>query len=217
MRLDPDGAQVFPAAFSAAQLTRLEQALAFFPDGRPGARLAPVPGLAALLRPATAIARAWLGPAARAVRATLFDKNAGRNWALGWHQDRTIALRRRRDSEGFCGWTVKQGIVHAVPPFALLERMLTLRLHLDPAGPGNAPLLIAPGSHRLGRIADRDAAAVAMRLGAAACEAARGDLWIYAAPILHASARAERPKRRRVLQLMVSADPLPDGLEWLGV
>lgn len=215
MQLEPDGAQLFPAAFAPAQISALENPLSF--GDRPGTRLAPIPGLATLLRPATAIAESILGPGARPVRAVLFDKSPARNWALGWHQDRTIAVRRRLDTPGFTGWTVKAGIAHVVPPFPVLERMLTLRVHLDPVGPGNAPLLIVPGSHRLGRIAEPDIDSVAARLGSAACEAERGDLWLYATPILHGSRRAATPKRRRVLQLLYSAEALPGGLEWLGV
>lgn len=217
MRLDPDGAELFPAAFAPGQISSLEEALAATPAGRAGTRLNPIPGLAALVGPATAIAAAILGAPARPVRAMLFDKSPERNWALGWHQDRTIALRRRVEAPGFSQWTVKHGIPHAVPPFGLLARMLTARIHLDPAGPDNAPLLIVPGSHRLGRIAEGDIAAAVERLGTASCSAGPGDLWLYATPILHASARAETPARRRVLQLLYSADDLPGGLDWLGV
>ena len=44
-----------------------------------------------------------------------------------------------------------------------------------------------------------------------------GDVWVYSASILHASDRASAGGRRRVLQLSYSADPLPGGLEWLGI
>jgi Phytanoyl-CoA dioxygenase (PhyH) len=216
MRLDPDGAELFPAAFTAAETDALEALLTADP-ARPGTRLAPLPGLAAAVAPASRIAASILGPGARPVRAILFDKSPLRNWALGWHQDRTIAVRRRVDAPGFTGWTVKAGIAHAVPPFALLETMLTLRIHLDDAGPDNAPLLVVPGSHRLGPIAEPAIAGIAARLGAAACPAARGDLWAYATPILHASDRAAAPGRRRVLQLLFSAENLPAGLDWLGI
>jgi len=215
MQLDPDGARLFPAAFAPAHISALENLLPF--GDRAGTRLAPSQGLAALVRPASAIAASILGQDARPVRALLFDKSPARNWALGWHQDRTIAVRRRLDVPGFTGWTVKAGIPHVVPPFELLARMRTLRVHLDPVGPDNAPLLIVPGSHLLGRIAEPDIAAIADRLGSAACPAARGDLWLYATPILHASARALKPARRRVLQLLYSADDLPNGLDWLGI
>jgi ectoine hydroxylase-related dioxygenase (phytanoyl-CoA dioxygenase family) len=112
---------------------------------------------------------------------------------------------------------MKAGLAHVVPPFEILARMLTVRIHIDPVDLDNAPLLIVPGSHRLGRVAEQDIAAVATGLGAAVCEADRGDLWLYATPILHASARAARPARRRVLQLLYTAERLPNGLEWLGI
>ncbi|MBV9882587.1 MAG: phytanoyl-CoA dioxygenase family protein [Sphingomonadaceae bacterium] len=191
--------------------------LAAAPDARPGTRFRPLPGLADAVAPATQLAASVLGPAGRPVRAIPFDKSPRRNWSVGWHQDRTIALRRRIDTPGFASWTVKTGIVHAVPPFALLARLLTLRIHLDPAGPDNAPLLILRGSHLLGRVAEPEMEALAARLETFACEASRGDVWLYATPILHASARALAPGRRRVLQLLYAAEALPNGLDWLGI
>jgi hypothetical protein len=61
----------------------------------------------------------------------LFDKNADQNWSLGWHQDRTIAVRQRIDIDGFGPWSVKSGMVHVGPPFDLLASMVTVRVHLD--------------------------------------------------------------------------------------
>ncbi|MEA3008795.1 MAG: hypothetical protein QOJ91_487 [Sphingomonadales bacterium] len=214
MQLDRDGAQHFPAAFSLAEAAALARLLSL-PETRAGARLGSTSGLAAAIAPADAIARVLLGPAARAVGAKLFDKSPARNWALGWHQDRTIPVRERREVPGFDRWTVKSSIPHCVPPFAILERSLTLRIHLDAAGEANAPLLVAPGSHRLGPVAEADIAAALSRLGAKACLAEAGDVWAYATPILHASGRARAPGRRRVLQLLYSAEDLPGGLEWL--
>jgi Phytanoyl-CoA dioxygenase (PhyH) len=216
MTLEPDGARRFPAAFGPAEVAALEHLLSL-PSDRPGARLSSTPGLAAMLGPADSIAAGLLGPHARCVGAKLFDKSPARNWALGWHQDRTIAVRERREFHGFGQWTIKAGIAHCVPPFGILERSLTLRVHLDPAGPANAPLLIAPGSHRLGAVAEPDLAAAVRRFGAVECLAEAGDVWACSTPILHASDRAHAPARRRVLQLLYSPDDLPGGLEWLGL
>lgn len=132
-------------------------------------------------------------------------------------QDRTIAVRERIETPGFGPWSVKAGITHVEPPFALLDAMLTMRVHLDAVPDDNAPLLIAPGSHRLGRIAERDIDAAVARCGSFACTAERGDVWLYATPILHASARAVRPEHRRVLQVDFAAQSLPAGLDWLGI
>jgi ectoine hydroxylase-related dioxygenase (phytanoyl-CoA dioxygenase family) len=163
------------------------------------------------------IAASFLGPNCRAVRAILFDKTATTNWSLGWHQDRTIAVRERIDVAGFGPWTVKHGIAHVEPPFGLLDRMVTLRAHLDAVPAKNSPLLIAPGSHKLGRIPVSSVAEVARHCGTVACLADRGDVWLYATAILHASDAAVIPGHRRVLQVDFATDPLPDRLQWLGV
>lgn len=158
--------------------------------------------------------KALLGGQARVVRVLALDKRSGGNWALGWHQDRVIEVAKQRDVTGFGPWTVKSGRPHAAPPMALLERMVTARLHLDDVGDGNAPLMVIPGSHRLGLIAQHDVAALVLARRAAVCLATAGDVWLYATPILHASPPAVDPVTRRVVQIDVSADSLPGGLEW---
>jgi ectoine hydroxylase-related dioxygenase (phytanoyl-CoA dioxygenase family) len=150
------------------------------------------------------------------VRAILFDKNSATNWSLGWHQDRTICVRARAEAPGFRSWTVKAGLLHVAPPFALLERIVTLRVHLDDVPEDNAPLLIAPGSHRA-LVPEVEIEATVARCGSFACLAEAGDVWIYATSILHASAASRTIGRRRVLQVDYSADALPAGLEWLGI
>jgi ectoine hydroxylase-related dioxygenase (phytanoyl-CoA dioxygenase family) len=99
----------------------------------------------------------------------------------------------------------------------VIEAMVTLRIHLDPVPADNAPLLIVPGSHRLGRIAAPDITATVERCGTAACLAERGDVWSYATPILHASAASTGYARRRVLQVDYAAGALTAPLAWLGL
>ena len=231
--MHPDGTEHHPAAFSPAETAALLGALSAQEANR---RLGPprdgegdhakhggggpaeeTPAtLADLTTPAHAIARHHLGPAARPVRAVYFDKTPEKNWSLGWHQDRTIAVAHRREIPGFTDWTVKQGIHHCVPPFDLLARMLTLRIHLDDVSEDNAPLLVSPGTHSR-RWSEPEIPAAVAAHGTRACLAAAGDVWAYATPILHASDRARAPRRRRVLQLLYSAEELPGGLLWLGI
>jgi len=158
-----------------------------------------------------------VGDEAQPVRAILFDKTPAANWSLGWHQDRTIAVRQHINVAGFDHWNRKADAIHVEPPFEFIERMLTLRIHVDPVPSGNAPLLIAPGSHRMGRISEERIEAVVDRCGSVACLARAGDIWVYQTPILHASDRARINARRRVLQADFSADSLPGGLDWLGL
>lgn len=202
------------------QLNDLAAALATQPSDRAGVRLQGITALDALLAstgPIGARIAPFSGARARPVRAILFDKTASTNWTLAWHQDRTICVRERRDVAGFGPWTVKAGMLHVAPPFDLLERMVTVRIHLDDVPEDNAPLLIAPGSHRLGLVREDAIGAAVAACGAYACLAEAGDIWVYATPILHASAAALEPRRRRVLQVDYAAFDLPDGLEWSGI
>jgi hypothetical protein len=121
-----------------------------------GVRLSADAHIQGLLSRRGAIGRiaASLLDGARAVRLVLFDKTPETNWAVGWRQDRTIAVVERLDIDGFGPWSLKASTPHVEPTFDLSERMITLRVHLDDCAADNAPLRIAPGSHRLGRIGE---------------------------------------------------------------
>jgi len=220
LNLEGDGAKLIGSALDPPTLTLIEDILADQPADQAGVRLFGLERLAELLQASGAVGAlvaATSRSAPRPVRAILFDKSPKANWSLAWHQDRVIAVRERLEVEGFGPWTRKQGALHVAPPVDVLARMTTLRLHLDDVPATNAPLLIAPGSHRLGRIAERDIPAVVQQCGTAACLAAAGDVWLYSTPILHASDAALHPARRRVLQVDYAMDRLPGGLQWLGV
>lgn len=219
LNLRDHGAQHFGAALGG-DLGDLREALRHLPSDHAGIRISGAKGLDPFLKADGAIgsiAADFLGPRSRPVRAILFDKTPRANWSLAWHQDRTICVRQRREVEGFGPWTIKGGMHHVAPPFDILTRMITLRVHLDDVPATNAPLLIAPGSHAEGRVAVDMIEEVVRRLGTTACLADAGDIWVYATPILHASEAAGLPTRRRVLQLDFAAEDLPGGLEWLGV
>ena len=203
-------------------LDAIERTLGDLAPGQAGVRVYDCAGLSVLLTsgPVHAAAARYLGPSVQPVRAILFDKSDSGNWGLGWHQDRVVIVRERRDTAGFANWTHKQGLVHVAPPPEVSAAMLTVRVHFDDVPADNAPLLIAPGSHLAGHIAEPMIASVVERCGVAMCLAARGDVWIYATPILHASAAAARhhpPRHRRVLQIDYAAHPLPGGLAWRGI
>jgi ectoine hydroxylase-related dioxygenase (phytanoyl-CoA dioxygenase family) len=212
--LDRDGATLYRGA-AAGFLDTLKSVFARGPS--PGRRIKSLTGLENVLGrygQIGKIAARHLGPASHAVRAIAFDKTEGANWSLGWHQDRTICVKRRIDLPGFGPWSVKQGIPHVEPPFDLLDRMLTVRIHVDAVDFGNAPLRIALGSHASGLIPERDILPSVERADIHECLAEAGDAWVYRTSILHASERARSGQRRRVLQVDYSGDDLPDGMEW---
>jgi hypothetical protein len=219
LSLEKDGAQHFSGAGSAA-LPDICSALRDVFENRAGVRIYGNEALRPILDkdgPVGSLAATFLGQRCRPVRAILFDKTPDANWSLAWHQDRTICVKRRREIDGYGPWTMKAGIQHVAPPFALLARMLTVRVHIDDVPADNSPLLIAPGSHLAGRVKVADYDDVVSRCGTYVCLASAGDIWVYATPILHASEASSQRAHRRVLQVDYSADDLAGGLEWLGV
>ncbi len=215
-----DGAERFRSALDSTLLTGLENFVSSVSQGRAGVRLHDAGDLQPIFAksgPVGTIVARVLGDDARPVRAILFDKTPTTNWALGWHQDRTIVVSERVEVDGFGPWTTKGGLLHVAPPYEVLADMVTLRVHLDPVSATNAPLVVAPGSHLLGRITESRIPNVVRRCGTFACLADAGDVWIYSTPILHASEVALEPAHRRVLQIDFAAADLPGGLTWLGV
>jgi ectoine hydroxylase-related dioxygenase (phytanoyl-CoA dioxygenase family) len=207
--LETEGFQLHAAVFASAETTQLASEL-------PGVERAGTRSLLdnehVLRIAADPRLRALVGPEFFAVRALLFDKNAASNWGLRWHQDVSVAVRERREVPGFTAWTIKAGVAHAHAPVAMLERMVTLRLHLDDCGIDSGPLRVVPRSHLLGRLEGDDVSSHAR--AEHSCIASRGDVLAFKPLLLHASASSTSAGHRRVLQLEFARDELPGGLEW---
>jgi len=215
-----DGAQLFQSSLDSDTLANIRAVVSRLPQHKAGVRLHGLSALDQYLRidgAVGSIAATVLGARAKPVRAILFDKTALANWRLGWHQDRTIAVKHHADVAGYGPWSIKAGVPNVTPPFDLLAGMITLRVHLDTTGTANGPLLIVPGSHRLGRVSEADIGDAVTKHGSFVCVADAGDVWLYATPILHASEAAVSATRRRVLQIDYCARELPEGLVWHGV
>lgn len=201
-------------------LPALEALLADMPRDRAGVRIYDKPELADLLLADSSFGQAlrpYIGERHRSVRAILFDKSGETNWALRWHQDRTIAVKEKRDVPGFGPWSTKAGVQHVEPPIDIIEKMVTVRIHLDDVPSDNAPLLIVAGSHRLGKLRDNELDIVTAQNPVVECIASVGDVWVYSTPIVHASAASAGRTRRRVLQIDYAPLDLPGGLEWQGL
>jgi ectoine hydroxylase-related dioxygenase (phytanoyl-CoA dioxygenase family) len=177
-----------------------------------------VPAVRSLARLQTvrALVEPVLGPACFVVRGILFDKTADANWKVAWHQDLTIAVREPVEAPGFGPWSEKAGVTHVQPPVAVLERMLTVRVHLDDCGPENGPVQVLPGSHARGRLSAEEVARWREANDAVPCTSPRGGALVMRPLILHASSPATLPGHRRVIHLEFAADELPHGLEWHG-
>jgi hypothetical protein len=148
------------------------------------------------------------------VRAIYFDKSTAANWLVPWHQDLSLAVRERRELPGFGTWSIKDGIPHVQPPTELLEQMLTIRLHLDPADESNGALRVLPGSHRRGRLSPEQIQAYRAENSEVVCSVSAGDALLMRPLLLHASSRSTSDVHRRVLHIEYSGFALPPGLAW---
>ena len=155
-----------------------------------------------------------LGTEARLVRSILFNKSPEVNWKVTWHQDLSIAVAEKVNIEGFNSWSVKEGVVHVQPPESILEKMLTVRIHLDAANESNGALWVSPGSHLFGRIPAAQAASVAKKNGESLCSVQAGDVLLFRPLTLHSSRKVSSPNNRRVIHFEFSSAKLPSPLEW---
>ena len=148
------------------------------------------------------------------IRAIYFDKSPNANWLVPWHQDLTIAVQARADVPGFGPWTEKDGIPHVQPPVEMLERMLTIRLHLDAADESNGALRVIPGSHRQGRLSAGHISEIRHRQTEVVCASAAGGALLMRPLLLHASGRSTSPGHRRILHIEYAGFSLPPALAW---
>ena len=146
------------------------------------------------------------------VRAIYFDKTASSNWLVPSYQDLTLALSHRKEVQGFGPWSVKDGMPHVQPPMAYLERMLTVRLHLDDADEANEALRLLPGTHLMGRLDAARIRELRTSCSEVVCAVSDGDALLMKPLLPHASGRSWTQRRRRVLHLEYACLDLPAGL-----
>ena len=156
-----------------------------------------------------------LGPDFGLVRGLFFDKPPEQTWALPWHKDLMIAIHpNSRPGPRYSPPRPRAGVMQCEPPLEVLERMLTVRFHLDPMTPDNGPLEVLPGSHRTGktlRIEENADFAPCKILGDA------GDLFVMRPLLAHASGTSTpgNSQHRRIVHLeFCGLKNLPDGVHW---
>jgi ectoine hydroxylase-related dioxygenase (phytanoyl-CoA dioxygenase family) len=219
-QIDKNGFAMESGVFSAQDVAALKGALEPFAGtgASPGIRdlITKSPAMLELARSAKVrkLVESVLGCNAAVVRSIFFNKSAQSNWQVAWHQDLSIAVTSKSDVPGFAQWSVKENIPHVQPPVELLEQMLTLRIHLDPADETNGALWVVSGSHRLGRVPADKAASVAQELGKQVCSLGAGDVMLFRPLVLHASKKSTSGLPRRVIHFEFAATPLPAPLAW---
>ena len=145
------------------------------------------------------------------VRGLYFDKHPERTWSLPWHKDLTIAVKDNSiDSKLFTKPTKKSGVAHVEAPESVLEKMLTLRIHLDVVTNENGPLEVAVGSHANGKQANAEHQTKQILVQA-------GDVLAMRPMLSHMSGSSspDTKMHRRILHLEFAANKiLEDGFQW---
>jgi ectoine hydroxylase-related dioxygenase (phytanoyl-CoA dioxygenase family) len=154
----------------------------------------------------------YLGEAA--VRGTLFDKTGNANWLVPWHQDLTICVVSRADVPGYGPWTIKAGMHNVQPPISILEKMLSVRIHLDDCDESNGALRVLPGTHKLGRLTADQISENQRSIPPVPCAVQSGGILLMRPLLLHASSAASKAVHRRVIHIDYASSQLDGGLQW---
>jgi len=146
-------------------------------------------------------------------RGLYFDKLDGANWHLTWHQDLAIAVKKKFDTEGYHGWSMKEGVTHVIPHLPIMENRIAMRFHLYDCGIENFGLNILSGSHRHGKLSRQDLTQWTEDHTAVSYTRNKGDILIMHPLVLHASSPAISPTHRRVIHIEYATLPLDGNLE----
>ena len=146
------------------------------------------------------------------VKSIYFDKPGESNWFVAYHQDLTISVDRKIETEGFGPWTVKQNQFSVQPPLEILENIFAIRIHLDETNTANGALKVIPGSHN--KQVYRPETINWSVEKEVSCDVPKGGIMIMKPLLLHSSGRTTNAARRRVIHIEFSNSNLPNNLKW---
>ncbi len=129
------------------------------------------------------------------------DKSEINNWLVSWHQDRSLPVSAGNMSAAKVGNRIKGGIEFTQPSVSVLERVLAIRLHLDPNTTNNGPLKVLPGTHKLGVLCANEIAKLS-RERAVTITGGVGSAMVMRQLLVHASSKVVQPETRRVLHIV---------------
>lgn len=219
LTLQSDGLELRQALLDRADMDAAIAAVARASSPASGIRRADekYPALAAIARNIRVrqLAEHLLGDRPRFIRAIWFDKTPDKNWSVSWHQDKTIVASRRVERPDWGPWTFKDRRLHVQPPQDVLDAVVTIRLHFDPATHTNGCLQVLAGSHRHGTLTPEQIQTYVRTGQPIACIADAGDAIAMRPLVLHASHRTTVPSHRRILHLEFGSDRVFQTYHWL--
>jgi hypothetical protein len=149
-----------------------------------------------------------------AVQCSLFSKSDASNWLVPPHQDLSIPVAERVPGAECGGWSEKEGLLFVQPPVDVLSQLVAIRIQLDSPSRDSGELLVAPGTHRVGRIPASKVGGVASISSMHVCVVPRAGALVMRPLLVHASRKAAKGTVRRVLHLLFGPPVLSHGLRW---
>ena len=146
------------------------------------------------------------------VKSIFFDKPPTSNWHVSCHQDLTISVDKKYELHGFDHWTTKQNHFAVQPPLAILQSIVTVRIHLDDTDKDNGALKVVPGSHLNG--IHRAETINWSGEQQVYCDVSQGGVMLLKPLLLHSSSRTTNYKRRRVIHVEFCNQELQPELQW---
>lgn len=220
--LDTNGNTIIPGLLSDSEIEKLEQIINGANIDDPSVRrtqdlfairrffeVVPAAG-EIILNASKNLVQELFGKNYFVVKSIYFDKPGGSNWFVAYHQDLTISVNEKADIEGYNSWTIKDNRFSVHPPVEILEKIYTIRIHLDSTDENNGALRIIPGSHKNGIVRGQ---AVEKR-GEVVCKVERGGAMIMRPLLFHASSRSINSQKRRIIHIELCNIPLPAPLTW---
>ncbi|MCV6629412.1 MAG: phytanoyl-CoA dioxygenase family protein [Flavobacteriaceae bacterium] len=144
-------------------------------------------------------------------KSLFFDKPIGSNWFVSYHQDLSISINDRFEIPGFRHWTKKNQHWGVTPSSEILEKTLTVRIHLKDTDSSNGALRLLVGSHQHGILRKED-----LNLPIESCTqiAKEGDILLMRPLCFHASHKSINSRRRPIIHLEFHNIDLPYPLKW---
>lgn len=146
-------------------------------------------------------------------KAIYLNKTTEANWYVTWHQDTTINVIDKIETDGYHAWTQKDGVVSVCPPTDINKAIFTLRIHLDDADAGNGALEVIPGSYNK-VLTDEEKNTIITYTKSTMVEVNEGGVMLMKPLLLHRSSKATNQRHRRVVHIEFVSQKLANGLQW---
>lgn len=209
--LETQGYSVIHPVFSKEEQTQISDGIAYYISGCSSVQentvygirmvLTKVPGLKKMIftEAFSKLVGNILGKDYTLIKSVYFDKPAGANWTVPYHQDISVNFKVKAEiAGGYYNWLRKGEFWSVNAPDELLNRIYTFRIHLDDANETNGALKVIAGSHLYGttRLLPEGLSPSSERV----VTVKAGGVMLVRPLLWHASLKSEG-KRRRVIHL----------------